>query len=302
LSDNHLAFIFPAFTSDYSDPPGRNLPGFESLFMKLLTRAADCIEPELAGFSFTENALPENELYAQYLTYIYSCTASEIIRETGWSPLISAGYSMGIYAALFHTGSVSFESGLLLIHSAYRSLKEALPDQNYGMGTLIGLNGSDIRQIIDQFSLKVEITNQNASHSFVVSGNGKDIEKLMELAKNEGALHVRELPVGIPYHSGLLKHGADDFARQVISLKIDAPKTPVISMIDQIPLTTSDLVRNELVRNLFTPLNWFEMMKYLLSKNITHFIECGPSRGLARNAKFINGNYHFYTLNSIPAI
>lgn len=302
MSDNHLAFIFPAFTSDYSDPAGRDTPGFDQQFRKLLARAADYIEPELAGFSFSDNTLPENELYAQYLTYIYSCTASAMIRETGWSPVISAGYSMGIYAALFHTGSVSFESGLSLIQSAYRSLKAALPDLDYGMATLIGLNGSDIQQIIDQFSLKAEITNQNASHSFVVSGNGKDIEKLMELAKNEGALHVRPLPVGIPYHSGLLKHGAADFARQIISLKIDAPRTPVISMVDQITLTTADLVRNELVRNLFTPLNWFETMKHLLSKKITRFIECGPSRGLARNAKFINGKYHFYTLNSIPPI
>jgi [acyl-carrier-protein] S-malonyltransferase len=302
LSDNHLAFIFPAFTSDYSDPPGRNLPGFDDLFMKLLGRAANFIEPELARFSFSDNTLPENELYAQYLTYIYSCTASTLISETGWSPVLSTGYSMGIYAALFHAGSVSFESGLLLIHSAYQSLKAALTDLNYGMGTIIGLNDNDIHQLIDQFSLKVEITNQNASHSYVVSGNGKDIEKLMELAKNEGALHVRELPVGIPYHSGLLKRGADDFARQLIRLKIDTPKTPVISMIDHITLTTADLVRNELTRNLFTPLNWFETMQHLLSKNITHFIECGPSRGLARNAKFINGNYHFYTLNSIPSI
>ena len=289
MSDNHLAFIFPAFTSDYSDHPGQNAPEFNDRFGKFLVRAADLIDPELAGFDFTEKTFLQDELRTQYITFIYSCTISELLRREGYSPVITAGYSMGIYAALFDAGSISYETGLLLIRSAYQSLQGSLNNESYSMGALIGLSDTDIQELIDHHHLRIEITNQNASHSFVVSGYRDDIQILMQLAREQGALHVRDLAVSIPYHSSYLKEGAMDFSGKTIYLNISAPKSQLFSLIDQTLLSTADSTRQETVRNLYQPLNWYLTMQILLYQNITHYIECGPSTGLGKNAKFVNG-------------
>ena len=196
---------------------------------------------------------------------------------------------MGIYAALFDSGSVSFETGLTLINIAYQSLSGLLKGGSFGMGTLIGLNGSEIQLLIDKSALRIEITNQNGSHAFVVSGYRNDIQKLMIIAHDEGALHVRELSVSIPYHSSQLKECTADFTRQIRHLEIKPAKNNIISLVDQLILSSPENIRLEIVRNLFQHLNWFRTMQVILEHHVTHFIECGPSKGLARNAKFVEG-------------
>ena len=302
MSDPNLAFVFPAFTSDYTDHPGRNMPGFDQRFNELLRLAAVSTDRALADFSFTGTTFQEDELRNQYLTYIYSCAASLELRKAGFIPFVNAGYSMGIYASLFDAGSISFETGLTLIRLAYHCLLAPLKNTSCGMGTLIGLDRNDIQELIGQSSLRVEITNQNASHSFVVSGYHEDIGKLMELAREEGALHTRDLAVSIPYHSALLKDGAKEFARQIRHVEIKTPEIPIISLIDQKMLSSFATIREEIVRNLFHPLNWFITMQVLLERNISQMIECGPSKGLVKNSKFVEGNYRFFSLSSIPKL
>jgi len=302
LSGNNLAFIFPAFTREYTDHPGVKLAGFASHFHAALNTAAAKVDPSLTNFSFAGSTLPEDELCTQYITYIYSCAASSLLRNSGFTPAMNAGYSMGIYASLFDAGSISFETGLELIRLAYQSLMGAIGSQSFGMASLIGLSGRDIHHLIDQSNLKIEITNQNASHSFVVSGHRDDILKLLELAKEEGALHMRDLEVSIPYHSSYLKEGALLFGDQISHLEIKYPGNRIISLIDQTFLTNPEIIRQELINNLFYALNWFRTKQVMLESRISVFVECGPSKGLVKNSKFVDGNFRFYTLASLPLI
>ena len=302
MSGNNLAFIFPAFTSQFTDHPGGKMAGFGSHFQSALDTAAAKVDTSLTSFSFTGNTLPADELSSQYLTYIYSCTASSLLRNSGFTPAMNAGYSMGIYASLFDAGSISFETGLEIIRLAYQSLMEAIGSCTYGMASLIGLSGRDIHHLIDQSNLKIEITNQNASHSFVVSGYHDDILKLLELAREEGALHTRDLEVSIPYHSSYLKDGAMLFGDQISHLEIKYPGNKIISLIDQTFLTNPEIIRQELINNLFYALNWFRTKQVMLESRISVFVECGPSKGLVKNSKFVDGNFRFYTLASLPLI
>lgn len=300
MSGNRLAFIFPAFTSDYSNHPGQDIPGFIVYFHGLLREAAVLVDHSLTDFSFTGKTFLDDELRTQYLTYIYSCAASTLLRKQGLSPSMNAGYSMGIYASLFDAGSVSFETGLELIRMAYQSLAMTISAGSFGMCSLIGLSGRDIHHLIDQSNLKVEITNQNAPHSFVISGYREDIHKLMDLAREEGALHIRDLEVSIPYHASLLKEGAMHFAGTINHLEIKKPVNPIISLIDQTLLSSPSIIRQEVVNNLFYALNWYRTKQVMLESGISVFVECGPSKGLVKNAKFVEGNFRFYGLNSVP--
>jgi hypothetical protein len=51
----------------------------------------------------------------------------------------------------------------------------------------------------------------------------------------------------------------------------------------------------EVINNLFTPLNWYKTQIALLQLGVNVFIECGFGNGLVKNAKFIEGNYKFYS-------
>ncbi len=289
LSDLRLSFIFPAFSSDYENHPGSGIGAFDTLFGELLLRASETADGRLASFRFRDNNFLNDELLTQYVTFLYSCTLSALIRKAGRKPVVTAGYSMGIYSALYDAGSISFETGLRMIGAAYESITKHMTTHNYAMGALIGLNREDISGIIREHDLHAEITNQNAAHAFVVTGSRDSVTRLLELAMEEGALHSRDLGVTVPYHSEYLRKASEIFSTFVDTLEVGSPTLPVLSLVDHSLLTTPEQVRREVVRNLYRPLNWAVAMKSLLGLGITGFVECGPATGLSRNARFVEG-------------
>ena len=297
MSDNHLTFVFPAYTDDYKDHPASRIDGFEPVVRSLLQEAASLNAWKIPDFDFTTDIT--DPLAHQYFTFIYSCAASSTLNTKGLIPTMVAGYSMGIYAAFVQAGALRFNTGLELIRLAYQTISAYQSGDVWKMGAIIGLDRDDLIQLIENNNLRAEITNQNASHSFVVTGLGGDVVKLLQLAREEGALHTRDLSADQPYHHSCLHLAAEKFAVAIGSLIIDDPKIQVISLIDQAVLTSANEIRQELVRNLYLPLNWFKTQQALLRMGVSTMIECGASRGLVKNAKFIHGNYRFLSLNSL---
>jgi malonyl CoA-acyl carrier protein transacylase len=290
-------FVFPAFTDDYSAFPGRTLPGFTERFRSLLEEAAQAGDPLLLKFDFQSNNFVQDELRNQLITCIYSCTASLLLRQKNVIPQLSAGFSMGIYAAMVDAGAISISTALELIRLAFVSQKNVTSKTQYGMGIIIGLDRHDIGLLIDRNQLEVEISNQMASFSFIVSGLSSDVNRLLSLSREEGALHTRILQATLPYHAHWLEPGARIFAEKIRYIGIQTPVNPVISLIDQTILTTPDALRDELRRNLYQPLNWLATCQRITDQGMCEFIGCGPAASLAKNARFVEGNYRFLSFD-----
>ncbi len=298
MPDSSLAFIFPAFANDYTDHPGTRIAGFTEHFNKLLLTASTGPEPALAGFSFEKCNFLDSELLTQFITYIYSCAASQTLRESGIKPVCTAGYSMGVYAALCDAGVIDFASGLRLIRSAYEAIVNVTRGRSYSMGTLIGLNRQDIDRIVAQSGDELEITNQNSPFAFVISGDYTQVLRALEAAREEGALHTRQLNVNTPYHAAFLRDAALEFEKSVSRISFSPPSCPLLSLINAQELGNAHEIRQELTNNLYHPLNWFKTLTCMLEKGIETFIECGPSKGLVKNARFVEGKFRFLALDS----
>lgn len=291
------AFIFPAFINEYPENPFSGLQELQDRFQDLLTEASSLVDPDLAHFDFISNHFLWDELKTQYLTYIYSCAVADVLSEKKIIPAYSAGYSMGIYAALFHAQVVTFSDGLFLIRKAYETIRNIVKDKKYGMCSIIGLSREDIVSLIRLHNLHVEITNQNSSFAFVVSGVHSDILNLLHAATAEGALHTHLLKVSLPYHSFFLRETKYIFSGFIEKMLFKNPQTKIITLVDQQILEDPLVIKKEVIRNLFTPLNWFQTQSELMKAGVTLFLECGPGKNLVKNSKFITGEYQFLKLS-----
>lgn len=301
MSQKKLAFVFPPFASDYPDDPFTNLEGFEGCFRKFLSRAAEFADPELIRFNLPSTTFLEDELKTQYISYIQACSLVSWFRSKGVIPAYCSGYSMGIYAALFQSEVISFFDGLVLIRQAFNEIKKVIINQPFGMCAIIGLNQDDVEQMIMKDKMNLKLAIQNSVCSFSISGTADDIQKITESAQKEGALSTRILNVSIPYHSSFLKDTAAGFSEFVNQMQFRSPKIPIISLIDQEILLEEQALKNEVVRNLFTSLNWYETQLYLQELGVNRFVECGSGKGIVKNSRFIEGDAVSYTANSFTA-
>lgn len=304
MQEKKIAFIFPAFVNDYRDDPTEGLPGFSDYLHSFLEKASLAEDSRLIRFHYLHHNFLDHELLTQYISYTLNCSLSEYFSNHKIIPQYCAGYSMGLYAALFHAGSISFEEGLVMIREAHRATGKITNGKQYGMGIVIGLGRSDLEEMILKNFTSVEITNQNSIYSFVLSGNYTEIAGLLEMVRNEGALHTREIRVTVPYHSSYLANAAADFGKAITSIPIRIPSnypwdmrssssSGIISLIDQEILDTPGALRKEVTRNIHTPLNWLNTQLKLQELGVNLFVECGPDSGLIKNARFIEGKFRF---------
>ncbi|NTU60662.1 MAG: hypothetical protein HGA98_06350, partial [Deltaproteobacteria bacterium] len=73
----------------------------------------------------------------QLLTYAFSCAAAAVYRGAGARPAWIAGYSSGIYAALWAAGCFSYADGLALVAKAYELMAGFVADKGpFAMGVV----------------------------------------------------------------------------------------------------------------------------------------------------------------------
>jgi len=296
LSDSTTAFVFPAFVRDYHDDKSLQIEDFHDLFHRQLIVASEIVDHDISFFHPENQTFLDHELRTQYMAFIYGCSISDILVERGILPKLLCGYSMGIYAALVHGGALSFENGLLLIRKAFQEISYSTMTGRFGMAGIIGLQEQDIKIILESLP-NVEITNQNSTYSFVLSGHHHDLEIALDSARKEGAFHARMLNVTVPYHSHLLKSAALRFAKFVYTLDIHSLKIPLISVLNQEILYSQEDIKTELVENLYKHFNWHATQVKMQTLGIDQFIECGPGKSLQKNSKFIEGVYKFLSMD-----
>ncbi len=292
------AFIFPAFVRDYQDDKSSRIENFNNHLNHLLDIASRVVDPELTYFDPLQQDFLDHELRTQYIAYIYGCAISEILQQKSIYPDFLCGYSMGIYSALNQGGAISFADGLLLIRSAFQEISYTTMTGRFGMTGIIGLTESDILEILTSFP-DVEITNQNSPYSFVLSGRQSDLENVLIKAIEEGAFHARMLNVTVPYHSHFLKSAALQFAKFVYTLDIRSLKIPVVSVLSQDLIKSPEDIKAELVENLYKHFNWYKTQLKLMEDGVTRFIECSPGKSLKKNARTIDGDYQFKSMDEI---
>jgi [acyl-carrier-protein] S-malonyltransferase len=290
--------IFPAFVNEYTGSEGEAISAFENNFASLIAVASDILKLDLTGFDFNNNNFLHDELKSQYISYLFSCSVTDILKVQKVKSSFVSGYSMGIYAALYYCGSITFNEGLMMVKSAWDIISGVTPEGKYGMGIIIGLEESDILNLLHAAG-EVEICNQNNKHTFIISGSFDMVENVLMSAKTEGAMRANIIPVSKPYHSQFLRSAGPEFAEVIKGLSFRAPACKYISAIDQKIIETADGLKKEVIKNICCRMNWLDTMNLMLTMGTDIFFECGAGDGLTRNARFVEGNFKSFSVTKL---
>lgn len=291
-----LSLLFPCFGIEYTGKEdsilyefGIDIDGYFKRGGKFLK-----VDPSVIKKS-------KDEFYSQVEIFLYSAAVSDLLKSKGIEPEYIAYYSMGIYSALYYSGSIDFDAALFLIKNVYELSDDFIKRSGvfYNMAYIIGLSMLDISKLIDKNSLKVEIINQNNEHSFVLSGVSSDVSLLLEAAKEEGALKVNFIPAVLPFHSSFMIGGIDCYKKMLKEVKVLDSEIPFVSCFDQKIFSKSFDIKNEILFNIINKISWFNTFKKLLSLKQTLFIEAGPGDALTKVARFIEGDFVVYPLSKL---
>lgn len=249
---------------------------------KDLTQKADSI----LGYSIKDlclndlnNTLGQTQ-YTQPALYVVDALSHlRKIEETGKEPDYVAGHSLGEYVALFAAGIFDFETGLKLVKYRGQMMAEA---KGGAMAAIIGLKSAQIAQVLQDNNLNtIDIANLNASTQIVISGLKQDIETAKPVFEKIPGAMVFPLSVSGAFHSRYMKAAAESFSGFIDQFTFSSPKVSVIANVNAQPYT-KDVVKENLYRQIFSAVRWYDTIKYMLEKGVDSFDELGPGNVLAR--------------------
>ncbi|HEB58329.1 MAG TPA: [acyl-carrier-protein] S-malonyltransferase [Gammaproteobacteria bacterium] len=197
-------------------------------------------------------------------------------------PAFMAGHSLGEYSALVAAGSLAFADAVKLVHRRGRFMQEAVPAGSGAMAAILGLDDEAVADVCTAAAegAVVEPVNFNAPGQVVVAGERAAVERATVLAKEQGAKRALMLPVSVPSHCSLMKPAAEQLAGDLAAVGIDAPSVPVICNVDVTPVADAEAIRDALVRQLYRPVRWVEIIRYLAAQGVDQLVECGPGKVL----------------------
>lgn len=219
-------------------------------------------------------------------------------------PSMMAGHSLGEYSALVAAGALSFQDALPLVRYRAEVMQNAVAEGVGAMAAILGLDDDVVRAVCIKASegQVLEAVNLNSPGQVVIAGNKEAVERGMNLAKEKGAKRALALPVSVPSHCALMKPAAKELASYLIDVQVNKPLIPVLHNSDVLAYSDPEMIKDALVRQLFSPVRWVETVQYLYANGITHTAECGPGKVLAGLTKRIVAELPCEALTSIESI
>lgn len=191
-------------------------------------------------------------------------------------PTFVAGSSLGEYSALIAAGAISFEDGVRLVRERGR-LMHAAGELNPGtLAAVLGLSETDLASVCEETG--AELTNFNGAGQIVIGGTREAVVQAMDLALARGAAKVVPLQVSGAFHSSLMRPAAEGLSVALEQASFQDAAIPVMANVSAKPIATTELIRDELIRQLYSAVRWEHSILSMADLGVTTFVEFGPGR------------------------
>ena len=179
-------------------------------------------------------------------------------------------------------------------------MEEASLKNPGSMASIIGLSVEDLK--IASNETGAEIANLNCPGQIVITGTNESVKSCMALCTEKGAKKSILLNVSGPFHSSLMKEAAELFKIELDKVKFSNPEIPVISNVTADYVTSAKDIKENLVKQLFSPVRWEDSIKKISNQNIEAFLEIGPGKVLKGLLRRIDSNLKVFNIGKIEDI
>lgn len=255
-----------------------------------------CFEGPEEELSQTENAQPA------VLTVSIACfrVAQEMYGIALPQPNFVAGHSLGEYTALVAASAVSFPEAVLLVRKRGELMNEAGKQQPGGMAAIIGLDEKNVREICQ--TADVEISNINSPEQIVISGTQDKLARARELAITKGARGVIPLRVSGAFHSRSMMAAAHELKKVIEATTFSNAATPLVANTNGKILTTATEIKEELLDQLTSCVQWSSCVKNMIHAGTSTFFEIGPGEVLTGLVKRIDPSVQTCNISNLESL
>jgi len=202
-----------------------------------------------------------------------------LIREAGVIPHIVSGHSLGEYSALCAAGVLSEADTLKTVFKRGELMHREACRLSGAMSAIVGLSIAAVQELVSQVSKTgiVAVANHNAETQIVITGEPEAVREVGRLAGEKKAKAIA-LSVSGAWHSPLIKAAEADFVEFLTNIPFSEPTCKIYHNVTAGAIPDRNGIREAMVRQLCTPVRWYDSVKGMMADQVDVFVEIGPER------------------------
>lgn len=282
------AFLFPG-QGVQKCGMGKDFYENSSQAAKLFEKASEALGLDMKALCFEENTRLDQTEYTQaalVTTYLAMCRELE---SRGVKPDITAGLSLGEYAAIAVAGAMSNLDAIRLVRKRGMLMQNTVPAGEGAMCAILALDEKKIEEVLNEIP-DVTIANYNCPGQIVITGKTVAVEMAAARLKEAGARRTLMLNVSGPFHSPMLEPAGAALRQELEQVTFQKLQIPYVTNVNACEITDASEIPELLVRQMYSPVRWMQSMEYMLKNGVDTFVEIGPGKTLEGFLKKINRN------------
>lgn len=293
---SNIAFIYPGQGAQKAGM-GADFYENSASARELYDRSGEALGLDMRALCFTENDKLDLTEYTQAALVTTCLAMTRVVNERGLMPDITAGLSLGEYAAIVAAGGMDELDAVRLVRKRGILMQNTVPAGNGGMCAVLGMAADEIEEKIAGIE-EVTVANYNCPGQIVITGKKEAVETAADGLKEAGAKRIVMLNVSGPFHSPLLLPAGKELAGELESIELRPLRVPYVTNVTEEKITDIGETKGLLARQVSSPVRWMQSMEAMIADGVDTFVEIGPGRTLAGFMKKIDRSVKVLNISS----
>ncbi len=228
----------------------------------------------------------EDRFGASLLMVTHGWACSLAVMDRLGPPALSAGYSLGFYAAAAAAGCAPLPLFLEWVRRVNACNQKRFPAGRFSMGACTGLEPGALVERLSTLGLPgLEPADINNRMQVVFAGPSREVAQAVEMLKGE-VLDIRDLGFDVPLHSPYMAATRDEVAPWWNGRDLADPDFPLVSPIDGALLCKGREIRETVREALALPTDWTAVTAALKARGAAWAVDLSPGGEISRMTRW----------------
>lgn len=268
---------------------------------EVFDKAEEALDVSVKDLCFRENPLLDQTQYTQPAMVTTCLGITAVLKDMGIEPDVTAGLSLGEYAAIATAGGMDYINAIRLVRQRGVFMEEAVPYGKGAMTAVLGMEAGAIEKVLEEFE-DVFIANYNCPGQIVITGMKEGVAAASVKLAEAGAKRRIPLVVSGPFHSIYLKEAGAKLRKHMEEVTFNELALPYITNVTATYVSDKEMIPELLEKQICSSVRWQQSVETMIADGVDTFIEIGPGKTLAGFIKKIDREVKVINISCVEDI